>query len=885
MDDFKQQVIKGYQLNQLIGSGGFGAVYKAHQSVIEREVAIKVILPHHANDPHFIRNFESEAQLIARLEHPYIVPLYDFWRDPNGAYLVMRYYPAGNLSQYIHQAGALDEATIARMMEQIGSALDVAHANQIIHRDIKPANILLDTSGNAYLSDFGLAEDISGDEDSADIVGSPAYLPPEIIQNIPPSPQSDLYSLGFVLYEMLTGAYAFAEITPDSSIMSIFDFHLNEVIPDNPMLSDAVNLVIQRATAKDPQDRYPSGLALAHAFREAIEYEGESTTYSTPSEYIINPFKGLRAFDEADEMTFFGRDKLVKRLLQRLDDKSQNENFLALVGPSGSGKSSVVHAGLVPALRRGELEGSDEWFILDMVPSANPFTQLVATLRSISLDPLASAERELQASPDALVDLLPKVIPTQDDHLLLVIDQFEELFTQTTDVTIRKQFLDLLYHSLQSEQFYLVIMLRADFYDRPMLHEGFGELIQARTQVVLPLTSMELTDVITKPALHAGLDMENELTTAIIADVQAEAVSLPLLQYALTEVFEHREQNRLTLEGYEAIGGIAGALAYRADEVYEQLSQEHQALARQLFLRFVTLGEGTEDTRRRVRQTELLSIAPNAADLQSVLDAFGNARLLTFDNDEQTREPTVEVAHETLIREWTLLRDWLDDSRDDIRRQRMLNATVKQWRRANYDASYLLRGTQLIEVEAWRTRSSIILTEDELRFISESQAQRERLVQKEHEAQAEKERLQKQSTQRLQFLMVGAVVAAIIAIGLSLFAFNQANVAQDAQSTAEFNRQQAEDNQATAIASQHDAELAADASLSNALASAAQQAYALGQEQVALALALDSVNFSPDILNQDGNLATNTLLEISRAPGLIYEETPVDFPISSMITL
>lgn len=407
MESFKGRVVKNYELLKLIGTGGFGAVYLAHQSVIEREVAIKVILPHHANDPQFIRNFEAEAHLIARLEHPFIVPLYDFWRDHEGAYLVMRYYQSGNLSQLIHQGGALEHETVARMLEQIASALDSAHAAHIIHRDIKPANILLDSTGNAYLSDFGLAEDIEEGAESGDMAGSPAYLSPEAIKNESVGSQSDLYSLGFVLFEMLTGKYAFAEITPDSSIMSILDFHLNELIPDVLELSDAINLVIQRATAKDPEDRYPNAMAMATAFRRALLDDGadipEIITIS--SEYISNPYKGLRAFDEADEFTFFGRDKLVKRLLQRLEEESADSNFLALVGPSGSGKSSVVHAGLVPAIRRGDLGDSDHWFILDMVPDENPFARLVAALRSIALDPLAGAERTLKASADALEGL------------------------------------------------------------------------------------------------------------------------------------------------------------------------------------------------------------------------------------------------------------------------------------------------------------------------------------------------------------------------------------------------------------------------------------------------------------------------------------------------
>ena len=170
------QQIKGYELKERIGAGGFGAVYRAYQSTVGREVAMKVILPGLASRPDFIRRFETEAQLIARLEHPYIVPLYDFWRDPDGAYLVMRWLRGGSLYDLLHQQGALTVEETVQMLTQLTQALHTAHRNQIIHRDIKPGNILLDEDGNAYLADFGIAKDHAtlNEHTSPDaIVGSP----------------------------------------------------------------------------------------------------------------------------------------------------------------------------------------------------------------------------------------------------------------------------------------------------------------------------------------------------------------------------------------------------------------------------------------------------------------------------------------------------------------------------------------------------------------------------------------------------------------------------------------------------------------------------------------------------------------------------------------
>src|SRR5215468_2276912 len=189
MDTYINREIKGYELREQVGAGGFGAVYRAYQPSVGREVAIKVIQPQLANHPDFIRRFEVEAQLVARLEHPHIVPLYDYWREPGGAYLVMRYLRGGTLHALI-QRGPLALEVVARLLEQVGAALSAAHRQEVVHRDLKPANILLDADANFYLADFGIAKDL-GDAGLSDltqagaVVGSPAYLSPEQIRAEP----------------------------------------------------------------------------------------------------------------------------------------------------------------------------------------------------------------------------------------------------------------------------------------------------------------------------------------------------------------------------------------------------------------------------------------------------------------------------------------------------------------------------------------------------------------------------------------------------------------------------------------------------------------------------------------------------------------------------
>jgi serine/threonine protein kinase len=269
--------VKGYTLQKPIGEGGFGEVYLATETRpnFERDVVLKRIRPKYANDPAFIQRFESEARMIARLEYPYIVPLYDYWRDPNGAYLVMRWLKGGSVKEMI-ESGPLDLAMAGRIMNHICSALALAHRNAVIHRDIKPGNILLDEEGNAYLSDFGIAKDFlkfDGNTQPEDIIGSPKYVSPEQARNEAVTPRTDVYSLGVTLYEMLAGEHPF----PNANMYDLIYKHLNEPLPMLTDLDDAIqpdiNAVIQRATAKDPTKRYQDPLSFAQAFHDAAQLD------------------------------------------------------------------------------------------------------------------------------------------------------------------------------------------------------------------------------------------------------------------------------------------------------------------------------------------------------------------------------------------------------------------------------------------------------------------------------------------------------------------------------------------------------------------------------------------------------------------------------------
>jgi WD40 repeat protein len=471
-------------------------------------------------------------------------------------------------------------------------------------------------------------------------------------------------------------------------------------------------------------------------------------------------------------------------LLDRMSPTA-GARFIAVVGASGSGKSSVVRGGLIAAIRRGAIQGSDRWFVTEMLPGHHPLEELDAALMRVAIRPPAGLLALLESGPRGLLEVVDAILP-EGTELLLVVDQLEEAFTITESEGDRALFLESLRVATAepSSRLRVVATLRADFYDRPLRYPRIGQLLGSATEVLSALTPEELERAIVRPAERAGLQIDGALVPQIAADVAEQPGALPLVQYALTELYDRREEGRLTLGAYRDIGGAGGALAASAEHLYATRQPAGRNAVRQLFLRLVTLGEGVADTRRRVTRSELSAIEVDAHAMDAALDSYGRHRLLTFDRDPATREPTVEVAHEALLGAWERLREWIEEAREDVRMHRRLSDAAREWERNGREPSFLLSGSRLDQFESWGSATSLALGLEERGYLSASVARRDEERAAEDARTFRERTLERRSVKRLRALVVALTAAALVAGTLTAIALNRNASAQRASRVA-----------------------------------------------------------------------------------------------------
>lgn len=504
------------------------------------------------------------------------------------------------------------------------------------------------------------------------------------------------------------------------------------------------------------------------------------------------PYVGLAAFHEGREKYFFGRERLLSTLVAQV----AASRLVAVVGPSGSGKSSLVLAGLIPLLKQGAIAGeagvagSASWrYLPRLVPGSEPLVNLGAVLQPAADSPpldltlaaqVVFAPDGLRRTADYLVTLLNA---TSQQPAVLLVDQFEELFTLCTDEESRTAFINNLLTLVETPglRHTVILTMRTDFESFVARVPALLPLFEAATVRVTPLNAAELRAVIEKPAELVGLKFEAGIIDALVQDLLGEPAALPLLQFTLLKLWEQRDRNRITWETYKRLGGGRLALARSADQLYENLIPEDQVTARRILLRLVRPGEGLEVTSNRVRLRTLYQTGEARDRVERVLQKLVNADLVRLTTGERPEDSQVEVAHEALVRNWPRLVGWLEDERTRIRERLRVTDAAEQWFKLNRDPGALLRGTLLEDALHYAD-----LNEREQAFIQASQAalaasvrekeamrQREleqaRALAKEQERLAKSERqwaeFQAQTAAKLRqraWLLTGIVVIALL---------------------------------------------------------------------------------------------------------------------------
>ena len=473
-------------------------------------------------------------------------------------------------------------------------------------------------------------------------------------------------------------------------------------------------------------------------------------TGAVPPQPAVCPYRGLAVFDEADAPFFFGREADTQHLLEQL----RTQRFLAVIGPSGSGKSSFVRAGVLAQLRQGALPGSDGWTYLVFKPGARPLDDTgggpgTAMKHQDNIDSLrnslAASERELYLQTRLLLQAQPA-----EARVCLIIDSSlrkwnlhlsvqDQAYSLSTTRPSAHQFIDALRYAatVAGSQSVILLTMRADFLTRAAEYKPLAELLSAHQFLIGPMDRDDLRRACEEPAHRVGLTLEDGLTEAILDDVGREPGLLPLMQDVLLQLWEQRRMDQvMTLQGYRGLGSVRGALAKKADTLLTTMSPQQQTIVRRVFLRLTQPGEGTEDTRRRATMAALQTTAEETDVVADVVKILADARLLVTSEDQQ-----VDVAHEALIRGWPRLRGWIEEDRSALRTHRRLTEAAEEWQRLQRDPGVLFRGALLTVAQEWRETHEADLNLLERDFLDASVALRN---QEEAEARQQQRREQEQ---------------------------------------------------------------------------------------------------------------------------------------------
>lgn len=807
--------IDHYELIRQLGKGGMGTVFLARDTRLGRRVAIKFL---QTNDPEMTQRFILEARTTARCNHENIVTIYDVGEFKGSPYMVLEFLQGQPLTKLLLGGAKLPFQRAVELMVPVVRALAVAHEQGIVHRDLKPDNIILTDSGTIKVLDFGIAKVLGSEERSLEhvqemrgeageatralmedadedaeitgltrhgaIMGTLAFMSPEQWGiGVPIDHRTDIWAVGIMLYRMLVGQHPLHPLRGEQLYVTA---KLDQPMPRlRDRLSDIppeLAEVVDACLIKDKEKRTPDALALLRGLERFLP--GRFTRELKIDE---SPYAGLSSFQESDADRFFGRAHEIAAMVNRIRDQP----LIGVVGPSGTGKSSVVRAGLVPALKRS----GENWETLVIRPGRNPMSALaniVAPLLGTSSniqDDLQAQQKlaeRIRTEPGYVGSVLRSRARREKTHILLFVDQFEELYTNVADEEERRAFTACLSGVADdaTSPIRVVLSIRSDFLDRvPEDQQFMTEL----TQGLFFLTSPNregLRDALVQPAEMAGYRFESPaIVDDMLEHLHATQGALPLLQFCAAKLWESRDPARklLTESSYRSIGGIAGALASHADAVLNELAGPARNLVRAIFLRLVT----PERTRAIASVSELLELSQDAAEIQRIVDLLVQARLLVVQSGGGSDGASVEIVHESLIHSWPTLKRWLDETGEDSAFLEQLRNAARQWQAKGHDSGLLWRGEMVEEAERFQRRYRGELPKVQREFLEAVflQARRGKRL---------KQALTVGSVVFLSLLVAASAVALVIINSAQKEAVRQAAAAREAEGLARQQKEKAE---------------------------------------------------------------------------------------------
>jgi WD40 repeat protein/serine/threonine protein kinase len=812
-----------------LGRGGMAEVYLARDTKLGRKVALKVILPRTLGSQGAIDQFLFEARATAKFNHPNIITIYAVGEDQGKPYVALEYLRGQSLRQRMNEERPSIQATL-RIGLAVTEALQVAHDSGILHRDLKPANILLAADGRLRVLDFGLAKVIErpvaplaetqpiycSDHPLAaeqelhktlgeGIRGTPEYMAPEQWKHQEMAGSTDIWALGVVLHELVTGRLPYQESNVVHQAAKVCSSDEVPSLGHEQGVPARLSALIERCLKKDPLQR-PSAAEVVERLREL------TTEGLPPLSADESPFRGLLPFLEEHRFLFFGRDSETTALVERL----RAEPVLPLVGPSGAGKSSLIQAGVIPRLReRGPLE------VIQLRPGSQPLLTLASRIiavqqgaperetsspfgisgpgsgpdglregtdegqqadGAVSEDEAALLAQEIQATPSVLNLMLNRLASERRCSILLFVDQLEELVTLVDSKEVRLRFMEAICAAADDSQLpvRVVFTLRDDFLVR--LAEGTGvREVMSHIAVLRSPETGAMEEILTRAVELAGYDYDDpHLVRQMVAEVEGEVSCLPLLQFTAQMLWNRRNraEQLLCRASYEAMGGVAGALAHHADGVMAGLSPDELQIARAIILKLVT----TESTRRVLPRSKVLEGMDQGA--LRVLERLTTSRLISAKKTAADGEPALELVHESLLMTWKRLRRWIDESREDLVFLEEIRQATALWEKRGRLEAEVWQGDALVEAQLKASRLDTI--PQDVRPFLETGSRRER------------------RKQRLKWIAIAGAMAALVLVVLVLALQNrearqQSTRADQQRAFAEQGREQAELKSAEAL--------------------------------------------------------------------------------------